>query len=393
MKSYERVKAALKFSDPDRIPIMNFMNLKTIVFDSDVFPMGAFPSSNYNPGFGEGEEGFYPRTQVSFARAPVQKWRKLPEWKNKQEGFHLQKDEWGCIWEYNPAHHNLGHPGEASLKNWEDLDSYMEKWEPNPDEARRYRLMGNAAQLIANNKYRMPIIDSPAYIAGDMVGFLKFLTEHHRNPDMIRKLLKIITDNIIQTMRNWKNYGNVHGFLMYEDLGEQDRTFMSVKMYRKFYEEVHGRIFQAAHDLGCDMHMHSCGKVDPYIPTWIEWGLDAIEFDSPRMCGYSDLKPFQGKIMFWGCVNIQTIYTHSPPDDVTREVWHMIRNLGTPHGGFGAYYYPQWKDIRVPKKNVRAFRKGLKKFGKYALIPLPWWEKDFIGEWGDYFVPPLPDDK
>ena len=40
----------------------------------------------------------------------------------------------------------------------------------------------------------------------------------------------------------------------------------------------------------------------------IKWGLDAIELDSPRMSGYPDLKPYRGKIMFWGCVNIQSIY-------------------------------------------------------------------------------------
>ena len=66
--------------------------------------------------------------------------------------------------------------------------------------------------------------------------------------------------------------------------------------------------------------------------------------------------------MMWGCVNIQSIYPLSSTEEIEREVWHMVRNLGTSKGGFGAYFYPQENHIRVSKENVRAFTKGLKKY-------------------------------
>jgi hypothetical protein len=46
----------------------------------------------------------------------------------------------------------------------------------------------------------------------------------------------------------------------------------------------------------------------------------------------------------------------------------MIKNLGTPRGGFGAYFYPQPHHIQVPKANIRAFERGLKKYGDYSRI-------------------------
>ena len=122
----------------------------------------------------------------------------------------------------------------------------------------------------------------------------------------------------------------------------------------------------------------------------MDWGLDAIEFDSPRMSGYNDLKEYRGKIMFWGCVNIQSIYTHGTPEEVEREVWHMIRNLGTKDGGFGAYFYPQPKVIRVSRKNIKAFGKGLEKYGTYSNIPSKWWNYPTVDLWNDSKVPPLP---
>ena len=108
------------------------------------------------------------------------------------------------------------------------------------------------------------------------------------------------------------------------------------------------------------------------------------------MNGYEDLKPYRGKIMFWGCVNIQSIYPNGTPEEVEREVWHMIRNLGTRHGGFGAYFYPQSRTIRVPRKNIKAFERGLEKYGVYSQIPEHWWDYPVETKWDYHTVPPLP---
>ncbi|MFX1337183.1 MAG: hypothetical protein ACFFDK_01095, partial [Promethearchaeota archaeon] len=85
-----------------------------------------------------------------------------------------------------------------------------------------------------------------------------------------------------------------------------------------------------------------------------------------------------------------TIYPHGTPEECEREVWHMVRNLGTPQGGYGAYIYPQPYDIQVPKENIQAFKKGLRKYGKYSEIPSHWWSYPVPNEWNDKVVPPVP---
>jgi hypothetical protein len=149
---------------------------------------------------------------------------------------------------------------------------------------------------------------------------------------------------------------------------------MSPDTFADFYEPVFRAIIDTAHGLGCDMHLHSCGKIDLLMPALIEWGLDAFEFDSPRMIGYADLEPFRGNVMMWGCVDIQRVYATGTPEECEREVWHMVRNMGTAEGGFGAYFYPQTYHIGAPPANVRAFKRGLEKFGDYSEIPPAWWE-------------------
>jgi uroporphyrinogen decarboxylase len=163
-----------------------------------------------------------------------------------------------------------------------------------------------------------------------------------------------------------KDGADPHGFVLYDDMGDQQRPLISPRQFDEFYAPVFGRLIEVAHELGCEFHLHSCGKIDPLIPALIDWGLDALELDSPHMIGFEDLKPFRGKIMLWGCINIQSTYVNGTPDECEQEVLAMIKNMGTQDGGYGAYIYPQPWHINAPKQNIRAFNRGLKKYGDYA---------------------------
>ncbi|MBU1671309.1 MAG: hypothetical protein KKF41_06195 [Actinobacteria bacterium] len=70
--------------------------------------------------------------------------------------------------------------------------------------------------------------------------------------------------------------------------------------------------------------------------------------------------------MMWGCVDIQKVYGVGSPGECELEVKEMVENMGTPGGGYGAYFYPQISHIGVPLRNVMAFRRGLKKYGRYT---------------------------
>ena len=89
-------------------------------------------------------------------------------------------------------------------------------------------------------------------------------------------------------------------------------------------------------------------------------------------------------------VNIQSSYVHRTPEEFEREVWHMVRNLGTKEGGFGAYFYPTPRVLKTPRKNIKAFEKGIEKYGKYENIPENWWDYPVEEEWNQDEVPPLP---
>ncbi|MFX0070772.1 MAG: uroporphyrinogen decarboxylase family protein [Candidatus Hermodarchaeota archaeon] len=396
MKSVERVKAAINFSFPDKIPVWK-------IGGGDMFDMMMIPPQNWNPGHDESEKGLFPHAAMDiFIAHGLWEWEK-PEWVLKNpmyEGNNWMKfkreeiDTWGCIWNRTNELASMGHPGRPSLPNWKNLDKYLEKYTVDPINKSQYSpFFLESAQTTFKKKYKICILGhlGPIGTAANMRGFTNFLLDHKKNPNELKRLLTHITEWLIKTMDGWIKYGaNPDGFELIEDLGTQHGPFFSPKIFQKFYEPIFRTIYKAAHDRGCEIHQHCCGKIDPIIPSLIDWGLDALELDSPRMTGYPALRQFRGKIMYWGCVNIQSIYVKNSPEDCEKEVWHMIRNLGTPEGGFGAFFYPEPKVIKAPIENIQAFKKGIKKYGVYKKVPEHWWDYPILDGWENGKVPPLP---
>jgi uroporphyrinogen decarboxylase len=390
MKSNERVKAALNFTKPDKVPIWKFSS------GSDVYILASLPSKEWRPGHTEDEIGLFPHGAEFFIRYGLWKWDK-PEWarstkyKNWSNLPREEIDEFGTIWRIGGIN-TMGHPGRPSLTEYSKLEEYFDKYTPNFDEEDRYSFIVQRSKEKAGEKYRICNLGlGPFQIASQMRGFNNYLLDHYKNKNELKKLLKYLTDIFVNYEKMWVKYrADPHGFVLYDDLGEQKGPFFSPQLFKEFYEPLYRRLIETAHDLGCDFHLHCCGKIAPIIPLLIEWGLDALELDSPRMTGYPELNQFRGKIMIWACINIQSVYTQGTPEECEREVWHMIRNLGTPKGGFGAYFYPQVDHIQVSEANINAFAKGLDKYGIYEDIPKHWWTYPVLNEWKNGEVPPLP---
>jgi hypothetical protein len=393
MNSIERVKAAIHFAGPDRVPLF-------IPGLADVAPLVPLPPKGWRPGHAADEEGLFPYVGADqLVRFGLWRWKR-PGW--AAAGRHAywlsmpreEIDEWGVIWGRDGKANSIGHPVRPALADWSRYDEYAARYDPDPSDRSRYRLFAAGAGILARRRYRMAILDNlgPFSAAANIRGFNNFLIDHRKHPRELRRLLGRLTGHYRAVMDAWVASGAApHGFMMYDDLADQQRPFMNPGIFAEFYEPVFRPIIEHAHRLGCEVHLHSCGKIDALIPLFIDWSLDALEFDSPRMTGYDNLSAFRAKIMMWGCVNIQSIYPRGTPEECEREVWHMVRNLGTEEGGFGAYFYPQPNHIGAGKDNIRAFRRGLKAYGTYRNIPPSWWGHPLPETWESDVVPPLPD--
>jgi uroporphyrinogen decarboxylase len=61
-----------------------------------------------------------------------------------------------------------------------------------------------------------------------------------------------------------------------DDMGYKGNQFFSLDMYKELVKPVQQRAVEWAHSKGIYAHMHSCGDIRPFIPEFIDMGLDAI---------------------------------------------------------------------------------------------------------------------
>lgn len=61
-----------------------------------------------------------------------------------------------------------------------------------------------------------------------------------------------------------------------DDMGYKGHQFFSPQMYRDLVKPVHRRAVEWAHQRGLYAHLHSCGDVRPFVPEFVDMGLDAL---------------------------------------------------------------------------------------------------------------------
>ena len=64
--------------------------------------------------------------------------------------------------------------------------------------------------------------------------------------------------------------------LCYDDMGYKGRQFFSMNTFRELLKPVHKRAIEWAHSKGMKAELHSCGDIRPFVPEFVEIGLDAL---------------------------------------------------------------------------------------------------------------------
>ena len=373
MISKERVKRAFHFNKPDRVPKLVF-NLNT-----DFYPVFLVESENFQPTNYPPHTFGGPQAYASRRLAYPYEWSDqcrinlgLPEdwWNYEINGALLTIDEWGLIWKSGAANRDptMGHPYKGPFQeSWDGLEEYEF---PDPYDESRYRGWNKTAKDNAENRYLMGIL-SIAFIhnlSSFLRGFDYIMIDFVRNPKKVHKLINIITDIFAKEVELLKQkVPELDAMFFLDDLGTQKSPVISPNLFKKFYYDPYKKIINLTHDLGMDFILHCCGQIKELLPIFYELGIDVLEFDSPNMTGVENFKEYaqQQKIAFWLSCDIQSTYPLGTPLDIENEIKSYIREIGNNQGGLAFYEYIAYETLKVPKKNVRAFRKAMDKWGIY----------------------------
>lgn len=125
-------------------------------------------------------------------------------------------------------------------------------------------------------------------------------------------------------------------FMMGDDFGTQNCPIVPLHLWRRFFKPGFKAYIDLAHEFGLKVMHHTCGSVRELIPDFIECGLDILQSLQPRAVGM-DLamlkREFSRDLCFHGGVDIQDLLPRRTPEDIRREVKHLIE-VGSPGGGY-----------------------------------------------------------
>ena len=149
-----------------------------------------------------------------------------------------------------------------------------------------------------------------------------------------------------------------------DDLGLQGGLMVSPEAYRELIRPRHAKYIAVMHEMSAaKVLFHTCGSVAAIVEDLIEIGVDVLHPVQVTAAGMSpsDLKRRYGdRLSFWGAIDTQHVLPHGSVRDVELEVERRIEELGQ-GGGYvlGAVHNIQ-PDVPLP--NVLAMYRHAREY-------------------------------
>ena len=304
--SIEIVKAAIQFKSPERLPVR----------------MGCFQCDDTV-------------------------WIPRPTAGRVENGVSI--DEWGCIWgrtEVKNMGQVTGHPlTDFSEHDRITIPDYNQKW--------RYETCEPVFKLAEKDaKYTQVGIFMVLFERmHSLIGFENALTGLLVDKDNAHAFTDKIVDAQIRLVRNYQErFGKrLHSFSMTDDWGTQQAAFISIDLWNEFFLPKYKKIFDAMHEGGQDVWVHSCGKVNEIIQGYIAAGVDVVNLQQPRALGIEEIgSRYRGKITFESLADIQTTLPKSIKSLIDDDADRLAKYWMSPKGGFVFSDYGDGEAIGAP---------------------------------------------
>ncbi len=171
---------------------------------------------------------------------------------------------------------------------------------------------------------------------------------------LVEKRHKFYTSYIERTLE--AAGGRIDLVLCGDDFGSQRGLLISPASFDKLFAPKKKEFFDMVHSYGAKVTHHCCGSSRALIPRFIECGMDSLQTIQPQAAGMNpyELKAeFGGKITLHGAVDVQGWLQSVTPEEVEKEVNHLMDEVGAGGGYIIAPSHQIQPD--TPLENVLAF--------------------------------------
>lgn len=338
MTSRDRVKRAINFQGPDRIPHYLPDGKENDILWAAPWTVGA--------GLGPSD---------------VQPWTNFGD-------VDRRIDAWGVTWERSA--NRSGDMGQAKQYAVRDIRQHGEYQFPDRNNPAYYV---NHKKAIAENNQSV----NPKYVLGvlgfsslnegihNIMGLENMFLSYYEFPDELKALIARFADKQRASIRLLAELG-CDGVMGYDDWGLQNRLMISASLIEEFFLPHYRDNWALAHELGLDVWLHSCGCIIDLLPAFVDAGLNVIQMDQQENMGLQNLaERVGGKLAFWCPVDIQNTLARGSIEDIENYVQKMMGTIGSFSGGLISMAYTTPEAINLDPKNVAAMCAAFRKYGNY----------------------------
>jgi len=249
-----------------------------------------------------------------------------------------QPDDWGCLWEKTEIN-NMGQVVHHPLEDWSALAGYRP---PNPRNPFYFARI-DAGISTSDDRYVVLTRHFNLFERLHMLhGFERTLEDFYLEPENMHRLIDMILQyNLEHLDEAARRFGDrTHGIFLTDDWGTQQNTLISAPLFREFLLYRYRQLFDANHGPGWHVILHSCGKVNDFVPLFIEAGADVLNMQQPQAYGIEELgAAYAGKVCFLTTVDIQATLPGGDAEAVRAEARQLVKHWSTPAGGFIVFNY------------------------------------------------------
>ncbi len=112
---------------------------------------------------------------------------------------------------------------------------------------------------------------------------------------------------------------DVDALMFLDDWGSQRSLLIRPALWREFFGPLYRDYIAIAHAAGKHAFMHSDGHILAILPDLIAMGLDAVNAQVFCM-GVDNLRPYAGRITFWGEIDRQRLLPHGTTGEIDAAV-------------------------------------------------------------------------
>ncbi len=251
---------------------------------------------------------------------------------------HAAADDWGCRWARTDVK-NMGQVVGHPLADWSALDAYRP---PDPRNPFYFARIGPELDKAADRFVAVTCHFNLVERLHMLRGFAAMMEDFYVEPERVERTLDMILQFKLELFAELhRRFGDrVDALFLTDDWGSQQGTFVSGAVFDRFFAPRYRTMFQAIHGHGWHVILHSCGRINAFVPRLVELGVDVLNMQQPRAYGLVEFgRQFRGKVCFLTTADIQSTLPRGNAEEIREEVRLLVENWSTPAGGLIVFNY------------------------------------------------------